>query len=592
VRAAGLAVAVVGLLAAEAIRAHGGLGRRRTELQRVLQSVNTSVGQAAASLQPIGAQLSNNRTLWAVVTEGDPAMAGSTIRDLDRDDLHLPPQGREIIELGRTEPEGKPYRLRAIPRSEPGIAPLGEAGIHWSTRADRLFVSLTLAIPPRSPNVAGGVLGLSREVDLSAPVSVVDNLRWGARLRWDGGAITLGSIPFDSKGRAPVALDVPAMAGRGARLELQTDGPPDAVFDPIAQALAVGLCALGAGAFLFRIPRAPPSGPPLGGAHRYRTIRRIASGGMGEVWEAWALGANGFQRKVALKRIFPARHGDARLLRMFIDEAKIVSNLHHANIVSVLDFGASDGVPFQVLELVEGMDVLHLARLGDRCGSPISVELVLYICSQVAHALHYAHEARNAAGEPLHIVHRDVSPDNILVSWEGDVKLSDFGIALADGRMERTRRGVVKGKSRYMAPEQATGGTVDVRTDVFALGCVMCLLLAGDSPLGDDTQMTRFLAGEELWLPLSLPDIVHPIVARALRRSRLERYSSASAMAEAMSALLRTRLSRDPRLVLKEWLAPLRQDMAKTLPPLEAANAGDRPIFETLPTAADGSDRR
>jgi serine/threonine protein kinase len=201
---------------------------------------------------------------------------------------------------------------------------------------------------------------------------------------------------------------------------------------------------------------------------------------------------------------------------------------------------------------------------------------------------------------PLRIVHRDVSPDNILVSWAGDVNLSDFGIAVADGRLEQTTQGMVKGKSRYMAPEQASGGTLDPRTDVFALGCVICALLTGDSPLADDRQMGRLLAGEELELPASLPDGVRPIVARALCYSRFDRYPSSGAMAEAMSGLLTTRFSRDPRLALREWMDPLRRRAAEKAPPPDAAVAGDwvlttesgeLPLFKTLPTVTDHSPR-
>src|SRR5205814_1377532 len=178
-------------------------------------------------------------------------------------------------------------------------------------------------------------------------------------------------------------------------------------------------------------------------------------------------------------------------------------------------------------------------------------ELALHLCTEVAHALHHAHTS------PARIVRRDVSPQNILDSWTGDVKLTDFGIAFAKGRIEKTTAGVTKGKPSYMAPEQATRGDVDARTDVFALGCVLHALITGKSPLAGEDKMADLLTGIELPL-LSLPDDVGAIVARAVKRSKHERFASAAEMAAACGRALATRLDRDARSVLRDFIAAVR----------------------------------
>jgi len=220
--------------------------------------------------------------------------------------------------------------------------------------------------------------------------------------------------------------------------------------------------------------------------------------------------------------------------------------------------------------------------------------LALHVCTQVAHALHYAHEAKDAQGHALNIVHRDVSPDNILISWDGDVKLSDFGIALATGRAEKTAQGMTKGKLAYMAPEQATGGTVDARADIFSLGCVLHRLVAGESPMASEEALARLLTGK-LLLSHRLPDDIQPLVAKAVRRSRFDRFATAAEMAEAMSGVLAARISRDSRIALREWVGRLRPAGEKT-DPAQPQGEGEwvldspsdaLPVFVTKPTTVE-----
>jgi serine/threonine-protein kinase len=284
---------------------------------------------------------------------------------------------------------------------------------------------------------------------------------------------------------------------------------------------------------------------------RYRIVRMIGRGGMAEVFEAVAVGGHGFERRVAIKRLLADRA--AELGAMFLDEARIASQLHHGAIVGVVDYGEADGVPFQVLELVDGLDVSRLIRLGD---TP-PLEVALHICTEIAHALAYAHDAVDARGLPLGIVHRDIKPSNLLVSWSGDVRLGDFGVALAAERSYQTRGGVARGTPLYMAPEQAIRAAVDGRADVFALGCVLHELAAGATPIANSDRLVTLIAGVELETAPSLPDDVRAIVARAVRKDRDARFAGAAEMADALGAALVRRLDRDARSVLRHWLRGL-----------------------------------
>lgn len=291
---------------------------------------------------------------------------------------------------------------------------------------------------------------------------------------------------------------------------------------------------------------------------RYRLVRQLARGGMGEVWEASATGEGGFARRVAIKRLLAEHDQDPSQARMFLDEARIASQLHHANILSILDYGVMEGLPYQVLEYVDGVDAERLRQRGREAGEDFPVELALHLCTEVAHALQYAHEAKDGAGQTLGIVHRDVSPSNILVSWTGDVKLADFGIALARDRQERTLAGLTKGKPAYMPPEQVTRGELDGRSDLFALGCVLHALLTGHSPLAGEDRMADLLAGKELELSDALPADVRDVIARAVRRARHQRFQSAAEFAEATGKVLAARSDRAGRALLSEWMARVR----------------------------------
>lgn len=290
----------------------------------------------------------------------------------------------------------------------------------------------------------------------------------------------------------------------------------------------------------------------------YRLEARLGVGGMAEVMLATLTSDGGFERKVAVKRLLPHLASDPSSVRMFLDEARIASRLHHGSIVSVIDYGLLDGAPFQVLELIDGSNLHKLCSDARARGRDLPLSVALHVGYEVAQALAYAHELKEG-GRALGIVHRDVSPSNILVGWNGDVKLSDFGIAFANDRLERTSAGVMKGKLAYMAPEQALGAGVDGRADVFSLGCTLHALLTGRSPIGDEQSLSRVLSGQPLELDAALEDDVAAIVLRATAPSRGDRYPSMRELARALADAYGRREQRPGRELLLAWLDRVRE---------------------------------
>ncbi|MBK6683774.1 MAG: serine/threonine protein kinase [Deltaproteobacteria bacterium] len=287
------------------------------------------------------------------------------------------------------------------------------------------------------------------------------------------------------------------------------------------------------------------------GNERYRLGRLLGRGGVAEVYEAIGVDAHGMERRLALKRWLDV---DEAQLTAFADEAKVASRLHHPNLVRVMDYGILDDRPFLALELVEGLDLGELCRRVTRAKEKLPTELALFITLEVAHGLAHAHEQRGADGRPLGVVHRDVSPANILISGGGEVKLADFGIAWFADRTSKTAVGTVKGKRSYMAPEQALGEAVDARTDVFSLGCVLAFLLTGESPLGTPEAAEGILRGAEVPLPPNLPADLAPILSKALARDPNRRFRTAAELAEALGGALYPRVQKDPRSLLRAFL--------------------------------------
>lgn len=306
---------------------------------------------------------------------------------------------------------------------------------------------------------------------------------------------------------------------------------------------------------------------------------------MAEVLEGVGRDSGGVEHAVAIKRLRADRIGDAALTRAFIDEARIGARLDHPNLVRVLDFGQSDEGPFQVLELVDGVDALRLQQRSERT---LPIELALYITAQVAGGLEHAHAAVDREGGAAGVVHRDVKPGNILLSWSGDVKLSDFGIARAADLPGQVAAEQVKGTITYMAPEQALDTDVDCRADIFALGCVLHALVSGATPVSGLPGLQGVISGREVPLDTSLPEDVRAIIARALRPVPSERYASAAQMGDALMVAIGSRLDGDPRAALAAFLAPDRRDPDPAHAALEPydleriGSDGDVPQFSTV----------
>ncbi|MEO6954978.1 MAG: serine/threonine-protein kinase [Polyangia bacterium] len=214
---------------------------------------------------------------------------------------------------------------------------------------------------------------------------------------------------------------------------------------------------------------------------RWQLLERIAVGGMAEIFKAKQSGAHGFEKTVVIKRILPNLASDPEFLAMFVDEAKLQCALEHPKIVQVFEFGEVDGQYFIAMEYVDGMDSLGLLRACAHRRQRLPVRLAVHIAAETLDALAYAHDKRGADGRPLGLVHRDISPSNILLARRGDVKLGDFGIAHAAERerQSKTQAGTLKGKYGYMAPEQVIGGALDARADIFAVGIVLAEMLMG-----------------------------------------------------------------------------------------------------------------
>jgi hypothetical protein len=285
--------------------------------------------------------------------------------------------------------------------------------------------------------------------------------------------------------------------------------------------------------------------PLLPGKHvfgRYVLLDRLGEGGMAEVYTAVVHGAEGFRRTFVIKRLRPemVRHDD--VVSAFIDEANLASSLVHTNIVPVFDFGKVGEEYFLAQEYILGRDLGRVNRRAlEREARPLPLPQIFYVAHETLKALDYAHSRIGSDGKPLQLVHRDVSPNNILVSGRGEVKLFDFGVAKAQGRITHTQFGMVKGNVRFMSPEQARGDAVDGRSDLFAVGLVLYYALTGDSLYEADTaynllvRAAQGLGDKEREKLSKLPREVQPLLERALQFDPSRRFQTATEFATALA---------------------------------------------------------
>lgn len=291
------------------------------------------------------------------------------------------------------------------------------------------------------------------------------------------------------------------------------------------------------------IPAPLSSGSTLG---RYELLLPIAKGGMAQVWAARLRGTRGFQKLVAVKTILPGTIDNTRMEQMFLEEAQIASQIHHPNVVGTTDLGEHEGTLYLVMEWVDGEPLSQvLTKALEQGGLPI--EIAVNLIGQACQGLHAAHELRDDNGNPLGVVHRDVSPQNLLVTFSGVAKLVDFGIAKATSRAQAglTEAGEIKGKFSYMSPEQVQGQPFDRRTDLFALGIIAYLLTTGRHPFRGEhpAETVRNIVSEKPPVAPSVmianyPPTLEYVIMKALEKSPDRRWDTANDMLSALEAAM------------------------------------------------------
>lgn len=266
---------------------------------------------------------------------------------------------------------------------------------------------------------------------------------------------------------------------------------------------------------------------------RYRVIEKIAAGGMAEVYRAESAGLEGFKKTVAIKRVLPHLSQKREFIGMFLDEARLSANLSHSNVVQVFDIGVGDETYFIVMEYVDGANLKSIVEHHSKRGQPLPIETCCLVAVRMCEGLAYAHEVRDAKGEPLGIVHRDVSPPNVLISRHGEVKVVDFGLAKAKSQLEESQPGIIKGKFSYLSPEAAEGKQADQRTDIFAAGIILWEMLTskrlflGETDLATVRQVQKAEVPQLAAVMGDVPPGLQTVLDRALARDRDARYRSA-----------------------------------------------------------------
>ena len=266
---------------------------------------------------------------------------------------------------------------------------------------------------------------------------------------------------------------------------------------------------------------------------KYTLIDRIAVGGMAEIFLARQAGLEGFEKTIVIKRIRPHLSKQASFVKMFLNEAKLAAQLNHPNIVQIYDLGKISESYFIAMEYIFGRDMRRIIPKADSMGIPFPMVYALKIASSVCEGLYYAHQKVDLYGNPLNIVHRDVTPENIFVSFDGTVKVLDFGIAKAANQIEQTRAGEIKGKLSYMSPEQCMGKPLDCRSDLFSLGTVLYEWLTGFKLFTGDSEVAilKSITEGKIYAPsyfkADIPEAVEAILMRALEKDRERRYQTA-----------------------------------------------------------------
>jgi serine/threonine-protein kinase len=277
---------------------------------------------------------------------------------------------------------------------------------------------------------------------------------------------------------------------------------------------------------------------------RYRVIDRLEAGGMAEVFKAEAIGLQGFKKRVAIKRVLPHLASKEAFIKMFLDEARLSAKLSHSNCVQVFDIGVGDGTYFIVMEFVDGANLRGIIDTLKNSNRPFPYEEATFIAIELCKGLQYAHGLLDDSGNLLNIVHRDMSPPNVLITQHGEVKIVDFGLAKASTQLEKSEPGIIKGKFSYLAPEAAKGQEVDARADIFAIGIMLWELLAGRRLFMGKTDLETVQMVQRAIIPPitrirpDVPPELEPILARALAAEPSQRYTTARELGADLNAFL------------------------------------------------------
>ncbi|HEY4183775.1 MAG TPA: serine/threonine-protein kinase [Polyangia bacterium] len=350
---------------------------------------------------------------------------------------------------------------------------------------------------------------------------------------------------------------------------------------------------LGRAPWLARMRRRVDGATKLG---HYELLHPLGAGGMAEVFKARALGPAGFEREVVIKRILPAYGRDEDFVRMFADEARILGLVNHPNVVQALEFGEEDGTLYLALEYVEGPSLSRILRALRAANRRMSPAIAAYIAREICRALDCVHRLEDESGVRLDVVHRDVTPSNVIVTPWGGVKLLDFGVAKFASAVRSTREGTVKGKPAYLAPEQLQGKQIDGRVDLFALGIVMHEMLSLQHLFTGDSDLQTAKKIMEMKIPRlrahrpDVPEELEGIVMHALERDRRHRFATAAEMARALDDFVvasKLHLDEVARFVRQvEAISPL----ARPLPGERAARSDGPDAREKAAAAARDSD--
>jgi serine/threonine protein kinase/TolA-binding protein len=340
---------------------------------------------------------------------------------------------------------------------------------------------------------------------------------------------------------------------------------------------------------------------------KYQLIQRIGTGGMAEIFKAKVTGEGGFEKLVAIKRILPHLSDDAEFVDMFMREARLAALLSHPNIVQIYDFGKERNTYYIAMEYLWGHDLRTVLNRAKE--QPLPIECALYIASRISAGLEYSHNLKDLSGKPLNIIHRDVNPQNIIVTHQGEVKIVDFGIAKIAEMDSTTKVGTLKGKVPYMSPEQAAGEVIDKRSDIFSTGVILYEMVTGEKAFQGATMevLDRVRKAEFKPPELAAPDVlpeVHEILHKALAKTPENRFQTSAEMFRRLEDCLTLfskrqnaeNLSRQIRLIFADDLLDTRsQDLATLCPATPSARGSavaertETVVVEDIPPSADAA---